>query len=312
MPKLSVLIPTYKYERYLSEAIESILSQDFHEFELIISDDASGDGSGKIIERYAARDTRVRGFVQPRNLGMVQNWNWCLEQARGEFVKLIFGDDKLASPTALGKMVRTLEVNGSAALVFSARQIIDEHSKVLRVRHDYSRPGVSPGKAVIVECLEQNQNLIGEPSVTLFRRTAGARGFDGRFRQIPDLEFWFHLLEGGDAVCLREPLCAFRVHSQQQTAANRKQVSHAAEQALLLREYYQHPWLREAATPRLLFSQLYALRKDRSPEARELRENFRTRLGLSLFVREWTRFRVLKLIRNGGRLWSKHLLRRDR
>src|SRR5471032_2980636 len=103
-PKVSVLIPTYNYARFLPEAIESILAQDFQDFELLISDDCSTDNSAEVIARYAAQDKRIRFQIHSANLGMVQNWNWCLSQARGEFIKYVFGDDKLASPTAITQM----------------------------------------------------------------------------------------------------------------------------------------------------------------------------------------------------------------
>src|SRR4029078_349231 len=100
-PLVSILIPTYDYGRYLPEAIESVLEQDYPNFEVLISDDASRDDSAKVIARYAAKDPRIRAHIQPANLGMVENWNWCLREARGEYIKFLFGDDKLASREAL-------------------------------------------------------------------------------------------------------------------------------------------------------------------------------------------------------------------
>ena len=70
----------------VAEAVDSVLAQDFSDFELILSDDCSGDGSREIIEAYAARDPRIRIQVHEANIGMVQNWNWCLSQARGEYL----------------------------------------------------------------------------------------------------------------------------------------------------------------------------------------------------------------------------------
>ena len=84
-PSISILLPTYNYARFLPEAIESVLAQDWTDYELLISDDRSTDGSAAIIAAYAARDPRIRFQLQPVNLGMVANWNWCLSQARGEY-----------------------------------------------------------------------------------------------------------------------------------------------------------------------------------------------------------------------------------
>src|SRR3974377_931912 len=99
-PKVSVLVPTYNYARYLPEAIESVLEQDFQDFEVLISDDCSTDGSAEVIARYAAKDSRIRFKIHPANLGMVENWNWCLSEARGDYIKFLFGDDRLAGREA--------------------------------------------------------------------------------------------------------------------------------------------------------------------------------------------------------------------
>src|SRR5579872_9503 len=197
-PKVSVLIPTYNYARYLPEAIESVLEQDFPDYELLIVDDCSQDESPEVIRRYAAMDNRIRCCINPSNLGMVANWNHCLSQAKGDYIKFLFGDDKLADRQALGKLVRMLDDHPSAVLAISARHIIDDNSRVIELCDHLGAGGLHPGLNVITRCLETNANLVGEPSVVLFRKQAAARGFSGQFRQIPDLEMWLHLLEKGN------------------------------------------------------------------------------------------------------------------
>ncbi len=120
-PKISVLIPTFNYARFLPRAIESVLAQEFRDFELLIVDDCSTDDTAKVVQPLRARDARVRFAVNSSNLGMVNNWNHCLEQARGEYIKPLFGDDKLCHPQALGKMVGLLESHPSATLAATAR-----------------------------------------------------------------------------------------------------------------------------------------------------------------------------------------------
>ena len=170
-----MLIPTYNYVRYLPEAIESVLEQDWRDLELLISDDCSTDGSGEVIAQYAAKDSRIRFQIHPTNLGMVQNWNWCLSEARGEYIKFLFGDDKLACPQALGKLLQLLAANTSVALAASARYVIGEHSEVLETWDHFCTPGVHSSPEVIARCLEEDRNLIGEPSAVLFRRRDAAR-----------------------------------------------------------------------------------------------------------------------------------------
>jgi glycosyltransferase involved in cell wall biosynthesis len=194
-----------------------VLAQDWTDYELLISDDRSTDGSAAIIAAYAARDPRIRFQLQPVNLGMVANWNWCLRQARGEYVKFLFGDDRLESPRALRALRDALAHHPSASLAASARSILNAESALVGLWDEFREAGLHPGPAVVQRCLRETRNLIGEPSATLFRRRDAARGFDPRYRQLVDLEFWFHLLEQGDFVYLPDPLCSFRRHTAQQS-----------------------------------------------------------------------------------------------
>lgn len=82
MPKISVCIPGYNYARYLPGAIESILSQEFSDFELIIQDDCSRDYTPETVRKYLS-DGRIVFGVNERNLGLEGNWDRCLQKARG-------------------------------------------------------------------------------------------------------------------------------------------------------------------------------------------------------------------------------------
>ena len=74
-PKISVLIPTYNYARFLPEAIDSVLAQDFQDFELLVVDDCSSDDTAAVVASFRQRDARVQFSVNSTNLGMVNNWN---------------------------------------------------------------------------------------------------------------------------------------------------------------------------------------------------------------------------------------------
>src|SRR5438046_3312622 len=132
-PRLSVLIPSYNCARYLPEAIESVLEQEFRDFELLIIDDASTDGSRAVIEKYAAMDSRVAFESNSTNLGAVRNWNRCLTQAGGDKIKLLCCDDALVTAQALGTLAGLLDKHPTAVLATSARRVVDEHSGVLEV-----------------------------------------------------------------------------------------------------------------------------------------------------------------------------------
>jgi glycosyltransferase involved in cell wall biosynthesis len=242
-PKVSVCIPTYNYAAFLPETVESILGQNFSDFELVIIDDNSTDGTRGLIESYAQKDPRIRFSVNACNVGMVENWNGCLAGARGEYVKFVFGDDLLASPDALGQMVALLDGDQAISLVCSARNVIDEKSRFLRVESPMGKSCVLFGFELINSCLVQKKNLIGEPSVVMFRRAQAGRGFLPNYRQIVDLEMWFHLLEQGSCAFIEQPLCSFRIHGQQQTVKNEENVADLFDFCYLAGDYLDKDYL---------------------------------------------------------------------
>ena len=292
-PKVSILIPTYNYARYLPEAIESILGQDFRDFELLISDDCSTDNSAEVIARYAAKDNRIRFQIQPVNLGVVQNLDWCLAQARGEYVKFICGDDKLLSPTAIRQMANLMESDPAISLVASASLVIDAHSRVIDARN-HSRRGVHDGKKTIVRCLERPPNLIGEPTVVMFRKGHGARGYNTRYRQLLDLEMWFHLLEDGKFGYLDEPLCAFRKHALQQTNVNRTSGQADDEILWLVEEYISKPWLCKMDVQQILFAQIYWFRKSPAARTSAAFGKMKLKLGSGWYAACWLHYKITR------------------
>jgi len=314
-PLVSVLIPTYNYARYLAEAIESVLAQDYPHLEIIIGDDASTDASAAIIRDYAARDPRIRAQIHGRNLGMVANWNWCLGEARGTYVKYLFGDDRLASPRAITQLVALLESHPRAVLAASARMLIDHDSQVTGQWNDLRTAGLRDGRRAILDCLFHNRNLIGEPSAVLFRRVAGLRGFAPGLRQLVDMEMWFHLLLQGDLAYTPEPLCAFRRHGAQQTAVNRVnrtgdlEMVHIITRYLECRELRAQAALSEFAYRQILFRTAHYLRKAarREPQYLPIALQLESHLAPRWRLACWLSHRVQRPFENLRRSIQKRL-----
>jgi glycosyltransferase involved in cell wall biosynthesis len=135
-PRLTVGLPVYNGERYVAEALDSLLGQSFTDFELIISDNASTDGTAEICRRYAASDPRVRYVRQPRNIGANPNHNFVLREARGEYFKWAAHDD-LYGPDLLARCVAALDEYPDVVLSHADMAIIDETGAVVR-KLDYS------------------------------------------------------------------------------------------------------------------------------------------------------------------------------
>ena len=234
--KVSVCIPTYNCGTYIAEAIESVLTQSFSDFELVIVDNASNDQTSSIVESYAKQDPRIKFSINKVNIGMVENWNRCLTIAKGEYIKFVFADDLLASPNALAQMITLLDSDTSISLVGSSRNVINEFSQNTGIVSHF-KTGIMTGTNVIIRCLLELNNFIGEPSVVMFRKKQAGRGFKTNYQQIVDLEMWFHLLEQGSFAFINEPLCSFRIHGQQQTVKNKKSHSHLKDFVYLLDDY---------------------------------------------------------------------------
>ncbi len=123
-PLLSIGLPVCNGENYLARALDSILAQDFEDFELIICDNASGDRTAEICQDYQDRDSRIRYYRNAENIGAAPNFNRCLELARGELFKWAAHDDLLA-PGYLRRCVDTLLAQPNAVLCHSLVTIID-------------------------------------------------------------------------------------------------------------------------------------------------------------------------------------------
>src|SRR5574337_1544658 len=129
-PKITVLIPVYNREQYVAAAIESVLAQSFTDFELLLIDDGSTDGSVEIMRSYT-NDPRVRLVCNEHNLGIPKTRNRGIDLARGEYVAMLDSDD-LAYPSRLEKQVAFLDRHNDFAVVGAWTTDIDEKGRSLR------------------------------------------------------------------------------------------------------------------------------------------------------------------------------------
>lgn len=215
IPKVSVCIPVRNGRDYLASALNSIFRQTYTDFEIVIVDNASTDGTYNWLIATFGKDTRFRTFQNSENIGFVGNFNSCMGHAQGEYIKFLCADD-LLYPECLKQMVAALEAEPAAALVTAGRMVIDVNGHSLwETRYSRDRQVVE-GHEVINRCF-YGRNYIGEPSTVMFRKSTAARGFDLAYTALMDLEMWFHLLEQGSMVSLPGVLAAFRVHEDQMT-----------------------------------------------------------------------------------------------
>lgn len=214
-PLVSVCIPVYNMERFITEALHSVLNQTFQDLEVVIVDNASTDSTPELLSK--SMDPRVRLFRNDQNIGAAGNFNRAMSLARGRYIKLLCADD-LLYPTCLEKQVEVLEADNRAeiSMVCCSRDIIDSRGKRWLGRGFPGPPGRLDGTRASAMSIRHGTNIFGEPGAILARAESvrAVGGFDPRYSYCIDLDFWCRLLSAGDLYVIDETLCAFRLSEQ--------------------------------------------------------------------------------------------------
>jgi hypothetical protein len=211
-PLVSVLIPSYNHEKYLSEAIDSLIGQTYGNWEAVICDDGSADGSRCLIERYAARDARIQYVFQP-NGGQSSALNTAYDRSRGEIISLLDSDDVFL-PTKLEKCVALLRNSPCAGFAIHPVTPVSARGKVIGAQF----PAVPAQGWVLHEALGNGGEVPGLPlSVGLtFRREVTDVLFPipVRLRCCPD----GYLMRTAPMItvvaAVAEPLALWRLHGK--------------------------------------------------------------------------------------------------
>ncbi len=143
VPRLTIGLPVYNGQNYLSEALDALLDQTYTDFELVISDNASTDGTEEICRHYAAMDSRIRYIRQPRNIGAAPNHNVVVNEARGELFKWAAHDD-LYGPDLLERCIAALDEHPEVVLASCWSVVIDGAGRVTEPVTDYPVATDSP------------------------------------------------------------------------------------------------------------------------------------------------------------------------
>jgi len=215
VPQVSVCIPAYNNEAYILDTINAVLAQTFTDFELVIIDDCSRDGTAAVVE--SVTDPRVRLVRNAKNLGMAGNWNRCIEEARAPFVKVLCADDILY-PTSLEREMSALAGNPDINLVSSDTALIDLEGRQVGAFKRFPVKGRMNGRRLARISLLFN-NFFGAPCNNMFRREAALAvgGFDKNFPYILDFDLWLRLACTGDVYIIHETLNGFRLRNDSNT-----------------------------------------------------------------------------------------------
>lgn len=209
MPRVSIGVPVYNGERYVAETLDSLVSQTFQDFELIICDNASTDRTEQICRAYADRDARIRYVRNPRNLGAAGNYKRAFDLSSGEYFRWANADDLFAAQ-GLARCVEALEGKPSAVLAYPRTKFIDEQGRVISEYADnlhLQSSRASERFTQVMERLAYVNVIYGLIRADALRRTGLLRGFPqgdvplvaelalyGTFCEIPEFLFFrrFH------------------------------------------------------------------------------------------------------------------------
>lgn len=218
-PLVSIGMPVYNGERFIRQALDSLLAQDYENFELIISDNASTDGTSDICQEYLAKDKRVRYHRNHENIGPIANFCQVLEYAKGEYFMWAACDD-VWEPTYIKTLLQSLLRTPSAVIAFSALDTIDEHNHYVRT-YPYLFELPSADLFTRLRNYINQEEYLGKanPIYGLMRRSAiqMAGGFRvwGKGIWGMDMLVVFRLLSLGELVLSRDVVFHARIHKWQ-------------------------------------------------------------------------------------------------
>lgn len=207
MPLISVLLPVYNGEKYLDAAIASIVRQTFGDFELLVLDDGSTDGSGAIADRWAAIEPRIR-VIHRENRGLVVTLNELVNAAAGKYFARMDADD-VALSDRLARQIQYLELQADVVCVGGSQLLIDEADRPIATIH-----------ALLDDSSIQSQALRGHGTIchpSAMMRAAAVKkllGYRAEYFPAEDLDLWLRLGEIGRLANLPETIIQYRIHSQ--------------------------------------------------------------------------------------------------
>ena len=206
---VSILMTAYNREKYIALAIESVLTSTYENFELIIVDDCSKDKTVEIAKSYAQKDSRVKIYINEKNLGDYPNRNKAASYANGKYLKYVDSDD-IMYPHCLEVMTACMEKFPEAAFGLSSIADIDKP-------YPYC---ISP-RGIFLESFNGYGHFLRAPGSSIIKKEIFDKigGFSG-IRQVGDFEFWMRISLHHSMVKMPVDLYWSRLHSDQESKVN--------------------------------------------------------------------------------------------
>lgn len=239
---VSVIVPVYNHEKFIGVTIESVLSQTYENWELLVIDDCSTDGSWGIIQKYAGRDSRIKAFRNNENKGLIPNWKFLIDTSRGEYIAFLEGDDFFYENN-LKRKLEVFEKYSDLGMVYCNFDVVNENGEM--VTKDYrSFQNVRVYKNEFIrpsEYLSSKHHLINSYGQVMIRKSiikkvGYPRTLDPAEKVFlpSDWDFNFRVSTQNKVYYLEEILFAYRRHSNNNSYDAVKAYKHIS---LLLAEY---------------------------------------------------------------------------
>jgi len=199
--KVSICIPTFKQINYLRKTLDSIVIQDYEDFEIIVTDDTPDNSVKQFIDTYDFKG-KLSYYKNAVALGSPENWNECIRKASGKYIKTMHHDDWFFEPASLRKFVDALENEPNAGFAFS---LVNSYNEKLNKynRHEVTQEFISNLR--LDPALLFFSNLIGPPSATIFKKDLEL-SFDRNLKWVVDIDFYIHYLLKNKFVFINEVL----------------------------------------------------------------------------------------------------------
>ncbi|OGT05329.1 MAG: hypothetical protein A2143_10015 [Gallionellales bacterium RBG_16_57_15] len=213
-PKVSVVIKSYNHAPYIHQTIQSVLDQSFQDFEIVVTDDGSTDGTPDIVRQF--RDRRIKLEVLPLNNGISLAMNSVLARATGEYIAILNSDD-FSLPGRLEKQVFFLDGRSDVAALFGIPLVVDEDGNETKPYNDFNRPLSFPDfkYATWLNYFFFHGNCLCAPTAMIRRSVYEDVGkYDPRLTNLQDLDMWIRILKFGHNIfVLPDQFTAFRVRN---------------------------------------------------------------------------------------------------
>ena len=215
VPCVSVVMPVFNCANFLEEAVHSILRQSFSDFEFIIINDGSTDGSAAMLTRFAQADARIRLFHQ-ENQGLIVTLNRGIQLARGKYIARMDADD-VALTDRFQKQITFLECHPNVAILGGAMEVMDAQGAPLhRISYPCRNEEIQAGLL--------QKNCFAHPTVMMRKEAVQAvGGYRQAFLHAEDYDLWLRVADKYELANLPDSLHRYRIHSSQVTALHVQQ-----------------------------------------------------------------------------------------